>query len=278
MWDFPKAEEEYKKWLGLASKADNFAARPMLESLYRTQGKFEEAKNQLLLGLDFAGKSGLPPGYLFVPYYYLAYHDLKSGRYEEALGALEKAKAAVGQDIVAEVGILELEGWIYAEMGKLDEARKTAEAIKDMVEASPYKKRIRHYHFVTGMIQLKRKQYSGAVEHFKIALSLWPHPMDWGPDDPLHRFYLALAYCDSGDLQAARDEFEGLVAYIPGRTAWGDLYALSYYRLGGIYEKQGNTAKAIERYSKFLDLWKDADPGIPEVEDAKKRLAGLKGN
>jgi hypothetical protein len=34
--------------------------------------------------------------------------------------------------------------------------------------------------------------------------------------------------------------------------------------------------KAIEQYEKFLSLWKDADPGIAEVEDAREKMTELK--
>jgi len=33
--------------------------------------------------------------------------------------------------------------------------------------------------------------------------------------------------------------------------------------------------KAIAHYEKFLTLWKNADPSIAEVEDAKRRLEGI---
>lgn len=67
-----------------------------------------------------------------------------------------------------------------------------------------------------------------------------------------------------------------------GLNAWWRL--LFYWRtrasaeeaLGRFSEKMKNPAAARRHYHKFLDGMKLADPGLPEVEDARKRLAGMK--
>lgn len=50
----------------------------------------------------------------------------------------------------------------------------------------------------------------------------------------------------------------------------------AHYLLGVAYEKSGWNNKAIEQYEEFLDIWEDSDPGIREIEDARRRLVRLK--
>jgi len=47
--------------------------------------------------------------------------------------------------------------------------------------------------------------------------------------------------------------------------------------LGKVLALLGDKPGAAAKFRRFLDLWKDADPGLPEVEDARKRLAALQG-
>jgi tetratricopeptide (TPR) repeat protein len=51
--------------------------------------------------------------------------------------------------------------------------------------------------------------------------------------------------------------------------------ALAHLQLGRAYALQGDTAKAKTAYQDFLTLWKDADPDIPILKQAKAEYAKL---
>ena len=54
-------------------------------------------------------------------------------------------------------------------------------------------------------------------------------------------------------------------------------HALSHYELGKLYESLGRLEKAKANYIKFLEMWKNADKGLPQPEYARERLGALKG-
>jgi tetratricopeptide (TPR) repeat protein len=172
--------------------------------------------------------------------------------------------------------VLWWEGIFNARLGSMDEAQRISYELKEMIENGLNKKAMRYYYRLEGTIELEKKNYDRAIELFNRAISLLPYQSGIFDDHIFFMEPLAQAYYRSGDLIKAREEYEKITSLTVGRSIAGNLYATSFYILGKISEEQGNTAKAIENYEKFLDLWNDADPGIVEVEDAKRRLADLK--
>jgi cytochrome c-type biogenesis protein CcmH/NrfG len=51
--------------------------------------------------------------------------------------------------------------------------------------------------------------------------------------------------------------------------------ALAHLQLGRAYAMSGDSAKARAAYEDFLTLWKDADPDIPVLQQAKAEYAKL---
>jgi len=86
---------------------------------------------------------------------------------------------------------------------------------------------------------------------------------------------LGRAYAQKGDLDKAIAAYEQFTRFDPKGKSRHLIHPKYHYSLAKLYELKGQKAKAAERYRRFLDLWKDADPGTAEVEEAKKRLAAL---
>ena len=93
---------------------------------------------------------------------------------------------------------------------------------------------------------------------------------------PFMKDTLAISYLRQGDSDKAITEYERLISFDPEIRDRRLIHPKYHYRLAKLYEEKGWQGKAIEHYEKFLDLWKDADLGLVEVEDARNRLSGLK--
>jgi eukaryotic-like serine/threonine-protein kinase len=74
---------------------------------------------------------------------------------------------------------------------------------------------------------------------------------------------------------AAAVEFQKILDH-PGIVGLKAIGALAHLQLGRAYAMQGDTAKSRAAYQDFLTLWKDADPDIPILQQARAEYAKLK--
>jgi hypothetical protein len=82
------------------------------------------------------------------------------------------------------------------------------------------------------------------------------------------------AYLMLHDGNRAAAEFQKFIDHrrLVGNFPWG---ALARLGLARAYAMQGDTAKARAAYQDFLTIWKDADPDIPILKQAKAGYAKL---
>jgi tetratricopeptide (TPR) repeat protein len=164
-------------------------------------------------------------------------------------------------------------GLVYAETGQMDEAIREAETLKGLVAKGLDQKKMRLSYHLMGVIELERQNYGSAAEYIEKSLPMISvrSRLNIAVADSL-----ASAYYGMGEAAKSRREYERMATFPRGRQFYGDVYALRFYHLARSFEAEGLTEEAIEYYEEFLDIWKDAEPGIPELDSASRKLSEYK--
>jgi tetratricopeptide (TPR) repeat protein len=95
-------------------------------------------------------------------------------------------------------------------------------------------------------------------------------------DEACYAAYLrGLAYLQLKDSHSAIASFQKATRWKGVAYAVGRPYALSYLGLGRAYAMGGDKPEAKKAYDVFFSEWKNADPDLPVIDEAKKEYAQL---
>jgi tetratricopeptide (TPR) repeat protein/tRNA A-37 threonylcarbamoyl transferase component Bud32 len=175
-------------------------------------------------------------------------------------------------------------GLIELQEGKLDLAKSALKEIESLLPQfiSGMKDTLQEYHDRLSSEILQAEGSPGKVKDIFEKRLAWRPPSflpfqayEVAYNTPFLQDVLARAYVKTGDLDKAIAEYERLITFDPKNPSRFLIHPKYHFRLAKLYEQKGGKTKAVDQYQRFLTLWKDADASTPEVEDARKRLAGL---
>jgi DNA-binding winged helix-turn-helix (wHTH) protein/predicted Zn-dependent protease len=130
---------------------------------------------------------------------------------------------------------------------------------------------------IRGKLALNKGDASGAIESLGAAApyelsATRAIDLNWSAMFPV--FVRGEAYLAARRGSEAAGEFQKILDH-RGLVLNQPIGALAHLGLGRAYVLQGDTVKAKSAYEDFLRLWKDADPDIPVLQQAKAEYAKL---
>src|SRR5208283_1578043 len=126
---------------------------------------------------------------------------------------------------------------------------------------------------IRAAIELQRNNPSKAIDILAVTAR---YELGFGAFSCLYPAYVrGEAYLKTGQGQLAAVEFQKVIDH-PGIVNNFITGALAHLQLGRAQAMMGDKEAARKSYQDFLTLWKDADPDIPILKQAKAEYAGLR--
>jgi predicted Zn-dependent protease len=223
-------------------------------------GKLEESRQFTRRRMDLAARNNATET--------VAGYQVRQALAEAELGdqahALSDARAALQLEPTEDVE--RIAAVALAQSGDAATAAKLADKLeKESLDTQT----LRHWlPVVRGTLALQRNDANAAVQLLEPARTIE------GASAFLAAYLRGQAYLKLHDGGRAAMEFQKFIVYRGAvrNLPWG---ALARLGLARAYAMQGDTAKAHGAYQEFLTTWKDADPDIPVLIQAKSEYAKL---
>jgi tetratricopeptide (TPR) repeat protein len=207
----------------------------------------------------------------------LTYHRIRAlvalKRYPEALQTARDVRGAIESLIPARNPTLPMTVQILLYMRRFDEAEKLLTEYGRSLERGAIQRERQARDHVAGLIALAKGRYREAVPLLRRGKPAGPAASRlW-----LHRWALARACLKAGEREQGLDLLRDMVKSGEYITLPEDVFA-AHLLLARTLEEQGKRAEALALYRRVERQYREAEPDLPELQEARAGARRLQGS